>query len=304
MTGVVLDWLLDSDPALRWQVLEHLSDSPSGVIEAERARVAREGWGARLLADQRDDGNWGDGKTHRQWWSNLYTLVWLRDLGVDPSDAVVQTAIDRVRERITWGPWHNDSPFFDGESEPCINGRVVALGAYFNVRTDDLVDRLLGEQLNDGGWNCQSQISPRSSFHTTICVLEGFLAYERAFGATPGIADARQRGEDYLLERRLLRRLSNGEIINADWMRLAFPPLWHYDVLRALDYFRSAERPYDERMAEAIEVIRERRQADGRWLLDVRHKNTLYEDIAGEAGAPNMWVTLGALRVLRWFTPS
>jgi len=304
MSESAVEWLLDSDPAIRWQVLQDIQAAPAEIVAAERSRVAQEGFGAQLLDDQRDDGNWGDGHTHRQWWSNLYTLVWLRDLGVDPDDARVRAAIELVRERVTWGPWHNNSPFFDGESEPCINGRVIALGAYFNVRTDRLVDRLLGEQLNDGGWNCQANISPRSSFHTTICVLEGLLAYEQAFGPNANIADARRRAEDYLLERRLLRRLSNGEIINSDWTQFAFPPLWHYDVLRALDYLRVAGRPYDERLSEAVAIVRDRQQPDGRWLLDLRHKNTLYEDIAGEVGAPSKWITLRALRVLSWFTPS
>jgi hypothetical protein len=297
----VVAWLLDGDPAIRWQVLRDLTDTPADVVAAERARVATDGWGARLLALQRPDGQWSDGTAVPFWWSNLYTLVFLRDLGVDPSSAPVRAAIDRVRDHVTWGPGFGDSPFFEGEVEPCINGRVVALGAYFGVRSDRLVDRLLREQLDDGGWNCEAERgSLRSSFHTTICVLEGLLAFEQAFGAAPAVTDARRRGEAYLLARRLLRRLSTGQIVDPVWARFAFPPLWHYDVLRALDYLRAAAVHPDARVDEAVAIVRERRQDDGRWLLDVRHRNTLYEELAGEPGAPNRWITLRALRVLDW----
>jgi hypothetical protein len=236
------------------------------------------------------------------WWSTMNTLVFLRDLGVDPASPGARTAIARVRDRVTWGAEFGDSPFFEGEVEPCINGRVIALGAYFGEPRDRLVQRLLGEQLADGGWNCEAERgSVRSSFHTTICVLEGLLAFEHAFGAAPAITAARLRGQDYLLERRLLRRLSSGELIEARWTQFAFPPLWHYDVLRGLDYLRAASVLPDARVDEAVALVRERRQPDGRWLLDVRHRDTLYEDMAGPVGAPNPWVTWRARRVLDWF---
>jgi hypothetical protein len=231
----------------------------------------------------------------------MYTLVWLRDLGVDPASEYVRSAIDRVRENVTWGPGFGDSPFFEGEVEPCINGRVVALGAYFGARSDHLVDRLFSEQLEDGGWNCEAERgSVRSSFHTTICVLEGLLSFENAFGATALLSGARHRGHEYLLERRLLRRLSTGEVIDATWTQFAFPTLWHYDLLRALDYLRAAGVQYDSRVDEAIGAVVARRQRDGHWRLDVRHPNTLYEEMAGVIGEPNRWVTLRARRVLAW----
>ena len=190
----VIDWLLDADPSIRWRVMRDLTDVPAETVAAERARVASEGWGPRLLDQQRPDGQWGDGVATPFWWSNMYTLVFLRDLGLDPASARARAAIDRVRANVTWGPEFGNSPFFEGEVEPCINGRVVALGAYFGERSDRLVDRLLGEQLADGGWNCEAERgSVRSSFHTTICVLEGLLAFERAFGPAPPVTDARRR---------------------------------------------------------------------------------------------------------------
>ena len=297
----IIDWLLDADPAIRWQVMRDLTGAPADAIAAERARVASEGWGPRLLDQQRPDGQWGDGVATPFWWSNMYALLYVRDMGVDPTSARARAAIDRVRSHVTWGPEFGNSPFFEGEVEPCINGRVVGLGAYFGERSDRLVDRLLGEQLEDGGWNCEAERgSVRSSFHTTICVLEGLLAFERAFGADSVVTAARARAEEYLLERRLLRRLSSGDVIDTAWTRFAFPPLWHYDVLRGLDYLRAARVRPDARVDEAVAIVRDRRQDDGRWRLDVRHPDTLYEELAGVVGEPNRWITLRALRVLRW----
>jgi hypothetical protein len=299
----VIDWLLDADPAIRWQVMRDLTDTPAEIVAAERSRVASEGWGPRLLDQQRPDGQWGDGVATPFWWSNMYTLLFLRDLGVDPASVRARTAINLVRDNVTWGPWFGNSPFFEGEVEPCINGRVVALGAYFGERRDQLVDRLLSEQLADGGWNCEAERgSVRSSFHTTICVLEGLLAFEKAFGAASPVTDARKRAQEYLLDRRLLRRLSTGEIIDPTWRQFAFPTLWYYDVLRALDYLRAAGVQPDARVEEAVATVLERRHDDGRWLLDVRHPDTLHEECAGTVGEPNRWITLRALRVLDWGT--
>ena len=298
----VIEWLLDADPSIHWQVMRDLAHAPSEMIATERARVASEGWGRWLLEQQRPDGQWGDGVATPFWWSNMYTLVFLRDLGIDPASARTKAAIDLVRERVTWGAEFGDSPFFEGEVEPCINGRVVALGGYFGVRSDRLVDRLLSEQLADGGWNCEAERgSVRSSFHTTICVLEGLLAFEMAFGAMSAVSAARRRGEEYLLERRLLRRLSTGDIINPMWTQLAFPPLWHYDVLRALDYLRAADVKPEARVEEAVGIIRGRRQDSGQWLLDVQHRDTLYLELSGRVGEPNRWITLRARRVLDWY---
>jgi hypothetical protein len=297
----VVEWLLDSDPSIRWQVMRDLTGTPAEIVAAERSRVAAEGWGPRLLDQQHPDGHWGDGIAVPFWWSNMYTLLFLRDLGIDPASAQARTAIDRVRRHVTWGPEFGDSPFFEGEVEPCINGRVVALGAYFGHGSDRLVARLLGEQLADGGWNCEAERgSVRSSFHTTLCVLEGLLAFERAFGATAAVTGARTRGQEYLLGRRLLRRLSTGDVIDARWTRFAFPTLWHYDVLSALDYLRAAGVEPDARVEEAVAIVRERRQDGGRWALDLRHKDTLHEELAGSVGTPDRWITLRALRVLDW----
>ena len=297
----VMAWLLDAEPAVRWQVMQDLLDEPAEIVAAARARVAFEGWGARLLGEQRPDGNWGDDVATPRWRSNLFTLLLLRNLGLEPESEPARKAVALVRDRVTWGPEFGDAPFFDGEVEPCINGGTLALGAYFGVVCDRLVDRLLREQLADGGWNCEAERgSVRSSFHTTICVLEGLLELENTRGATAAVTSARARAQEYLLARRMLRRLSSGEVIDPRWARFAFPTEWHYDVLRGLDYLRRAGVAPDARVDEAVGLVAERRQPDGRWLLDEAHRDAVHGDLEGGAGQPSRWNTLRALRVLRW----
>ena len=300
--NTVMQWMLDSDPSIRWQVMRDLVGEPAEAVAAERARVASEGWGAQLLGQQRPDGNWGDDIATPHWRSNLYTLLFLRNLGLDPTSERARKAVGLVRDRVTWGPEFGDSPFFEGEVEPCINGHVLVLGGYFGEISDRLVERLLGEQLTDGGWNCEAERgSVRSSFHTTICVLEGLLEYEKARGATAAVTDARARAQEYLLVRRMFRRLSSGAVIDPRWTRFTFPTMWHYDVLRGLDYLRRAGVKPGERVAEAVALVAERRQPDGRWLLDEPYRDALHGDLEGGAGQPSRWNTLRALRVLDWY---
>jgi hypothetical protein len=302
-TESVRQWLLDSDPAIRWQVRRDLTGEPAEVVAAERARVAYEGWGARLLDLQAPDGDWGgDPYVFPGWTSTTDTLFLLRSMGVDPASEPARRAIALVREKSTWGPEFGDAPFFEGEEEPCINGRVLAAGSYFGEASDRLVDRLLGEQLDDGGWNCEAPRSQRSSFHSTICVLEGLLAYEKAKGAPAAVAEARIRAQEYLLERRMFRSASTGEVIDPAWMQFSFPTYWHYDVLWGLDYLQRAGAKPDERAAEAIDLVEKKRQSDGRWLLENRHPGEVHFEMEEGIGKPSRWNTLRALRVLGWYT--
>lgn len=207
----------------------------------------------------------------------------------------------RLEAGFRWAEEFGAKPFFEGEVEPCINGGTLALGAYFGRPTESLALRLVGEQLDDGGWNCEAPKSARSSFHTTICVLEGLLEYERAVGSAPEIAAARRRGEEYLLKRTLFRRLSTGEIANPAFLELAFPPRYHYDILRALDYLRAAGVRPDARISDAVHLVEGRQQADGRWLLDQAHNEAFAYRFAETVGEPSRWNTFRALRVLRWY---
>jgi hypothetical protein len=308
----VVDWLLDSDPSVRWQAMRYLTDAPAEQVAAERARVATEGAGARLLSLQAADGRWGGAAWNRGWDSTMHALTLLREMGLDPASAEAQRAVGLVRDRVTWkgcGPPECDAnPFFTGEVEPCINGQVAAGGAYFGQDVRVLVDRLLGEQLPDGGWNCAAENgSTRSSFNTTICVLEALLEHERAVGSRPELTAARLRGQEYLLDRRLFRRRSTGEVIERDrkggaaWSRFAFPTWWHYDVLRGLDYLRRAGVTPDERVAEAIALVSSKRDGDGRWPLEITHPGRMPVETDEGEGRPSRWNTLRALRVLRWY---
>lgn len=370
----VLDWLLDSDPSIRWQVMRDLAGEPAEAVAAERAKVATEGWGARLLALQDADGQWGRdvlpassedvgdglpdvatrkllldvhdvsldqlaaylgldaealaawendpnpnpddegianyrsalnwmrnsiGTLKPSWTSTTFTLLLLRELGLDPASVQARRAVALVRDNSRWD--HDGQRYFDGEVEPCINGKTVALGAYFGQDVDGVVARLLDEQLDDGGWNCEAERgSIRSSFNTTIAVHEGLLEYEGANGASADVTAARLRAQEYLLERRMFRRLSTGEVADPAWTQFSFPTYWHYDVLRGLDYLRSAGVKPDERWAEAIELVESKRDPDGRWPLENTHPGRVHFDMDEGDGKPSRWNTLRAMRVLDW----
>lgn len=324
----VIGWLLEGDPAIRWQVMRDLAGAPENLVAAERARVAGEGWGARLLALQQPHGQWAAGTpafgsaAAQRWWHSLgparqgtlfpawtsttWSLVLLRAFGLAPDSAAARRAVGLVRENVRWE--HDAEPFFAGEAEPCINGRTVALGAYFGVDTGPVAGRLLGEQMADGGWNCERE-SVRGSFHTTIEVLEGLLEYERAVGSAPEVTKARLRGQEYLLQRRMFRRLSTGQPVGQDrktngpaaWTQFSYPVFWHYDVLRGLDYLRAAGAGPDDRVAEAIGLVRSKRDADGRWRLENPHPGALHFAIDDGEGKPSRWNTLRAMRVLKWY---
>lgn len=307
----IIDWLLDSDPAIRWQALRDLTDAPADQVAAERARVATEGWGAQLLALQGPDGHW-DGGTYRPGWvdeskpffdawtATHFSLSLLRDLGLVSDSPEARDVLALVRENVRWTA--NDAPYFAGETEPCINGIALANGAYYGEDVDGIAERLVGEELEDGGWNCWAEYGARvSSFHTTICVLEGLLEWERAGRSSAAVATARHRGEEYLLERGLLRRRSTGQMVDPRFTMFSFPTRWYFDVLRALDYFRSTGSEPDDRLAEAIALVAGKRGEDDRWPLENTHQGPTHFEMEGPGdGFPSRWNTLRALRVLRW----
>ena len=302
--GRVTRWLLDGDAAIRWQVLRDLLGATEGTVKRERTKVAREGWGARLLARQDPGGTWGGGLYNPKWSSTTYTMLLLRDLGLLPSNVQARRAcvllLDHGLQRdggINFGQ--------ADQSETCITGMVLSIVSYFQCDDeglDTLANHLLGQQMYDGGWNCQRwRGATHASVHTTINVLEGLRQYElhrpRKIGE---VCSAQERGREFLLVHRLFRSHRTGRIIKPEFTRFSFPPRWYYDILRALDHFQAVNAPCDHRLAEAIGIVRARQQSDGRWLLQNRHTGKAYFELE-RLGAPSRWNTLRALRILKWW---
>lgn len=306
-----LEYLLAGDPAIRWQVLRDLTDADAATVALERSRVAAEGWGARLLAEQADDGRW-DGGVYRPGWvdeqrpmydawtATHFSLQQLVDYGIDPTSVPARLALDRVAEQVRWE--HENEPYFDGEIEPCVNGVALTVAAYFGRDGARIAETLLATQLPDGGWNCWAEYAENlpSSLHSTICALEGLRAW-RSIRDDERVDDALRRGEEVLLERRLLFRRTTGELIDPRFAMASYPVRWFYDYLRALDYFRAAD-VRDPRLMDAVELLRTQQRPDGRFVYQNRHEGPVLFDMEGESeGDPSRWVTLRALRVLRWW---
>src|SRR5213592_1361117 len=309
-----IQWLLDGDPAIRWQTLRDLVGATPRIVERERSKVAREGWGARLLARQDREGTWAGGKSSDgglyspKWTSTTYTMLLLRDLGLPANNRQARRAcallLDRGLQRdggINYGIWAK----WTGRSETCVTGMVLSILSHFEYddeRLDTIADHLLEQQMPDGGWNCRRpQGATHASVHTTISVLEGLRLYELHRGRQRrAVRDAQRRGREFLLVHRLFRSHRTGEIIKPLFTRFSFPPRWHYDVLRALDYFQAVNAPCDRRLAEAIDIVRGSQREDGRWSLQHSYKGRTYFALE-RLGAPSRWNTLRALRVLKWW---
>lgn len=309
----VILWLLEGDPAIRWQTQRDLLELPDQELVLERNRIAREGWGRRLLDCQDAQGLWEStrGKTDRyglyspKWTSTTYTLLLLRRLGLPPANPEVRRACTVLLERGRQPDGGLNYAASPAHSETCVTGMVLSVLAYFQMPAEglrSLVEFLLKQQLADGGWNCESfRGSTHGSLHTTICVLEGLLEYERFQGrGGTSLLTARERGREFLLRHKLYRSHRSGAVIDPRLTRFSFPPRWHYDVLRALDYFQSSGAPWDARLEEAVDLVRRKRRPDGRWNLQNRHSGRTWFEME-RPGRPSRWNTLRALRVLKWW---
>ena len=300
------DWLLadEADPAIRYQTMRDLTHAGPDAVAAERARLTTEGWASDLLAAQNSDGHWGDDGPDWVTWSGtwrdtLYTPWLLADMGVDPADPRVRTVVERLRDGFDWGEEFGNNPFFAGETEECTNGLVLKAGGYFGEVVPPVIDRLLGDQLEDGGWNCDAPESKRASFHSTICVLEGLLSAEGA-NPDPRIVEARNRGEQYLMDRGMFKSLRTGAEIDPTWSLSAYAYSWHYDILRGLEHLRAAGVAPDPRLADAIALLESKRNPDGTWNRDTPPNYRVRYAMEAD-GEPSRWNTLRALRVLEWY---
>lgn len=314
----LVDWLLDSDVALRWQVERDLAHAPREQWTATRARMTTEGFAARLLARQDDDGQWAGGAYFpadfdfhepvaaddggQPWTATTWTLNTLRDWGLDAA-ALAGTA-DLLAANSRWE--YEDLPYWSGEVDCCINAFTLANGAWLGADVSGIAGWLLDHRMAEGGWNCEwVDGSTRSSFHSTLNCLKGLLYYEAATGGCDTLRAARRAGEEYLLERRLLRTLSTGEPVGTWATQFAYPFRWVYGVLTAADYFRAAAlqdgRAPDPRLQEAIDAIRAARRPDGTWLQEYRHPGRVWLEVDVAPGEPSKWLTFYGMRTLGWW---
>lgn len=300
----VIRWLLAGDAAIRWQVFRDLLGAAGNTVERERRKIAREGWGARLLARQDPQGTWGGGLYNPKWTSTTYTMLLLRDCGLPPFNAQTRKACAVLLDNGL-RPDGGVNLGRAQQSETCITGMVLSIVSYCEYedgRLDTIAKHLLERQMPDGGWNCRRPDgATHASVHTTISVLEGLRLYElysrRKLNQLRG---AQRRAREFLLVHRLFRSHRTGRIIKPEFTRLAFPPRWHYDILRALDYFQAVDAPRDPRLSEAIDIVRSRQQKDGRWSLEYSYKGKTHFALE-QIGRPSRWNTLRALRVLKWW---
>lgn len=306
MNTEIIPWLLEGDPSIRWQVQRDLLDRSPRTYEAERRKIAREGWGARLLALQDPDGRWGGGLYGPKWISTTYTMLTLRLLGLPQNNPQARQA---CKIFIDQG-FYTDGGinFFSYSlkySETCITSMILALLVYFrspDERVHDVASYVVGQQMPDGGWNCDSyRGATHSSFHTTLSALEGLYEYQCAYPEQKKrISQVRERGHEFLLAHRLYKSHRTGQVFDAKMTSMPFPPRWRYDFLRALDYFQACNAPRDERMCDAIELLQRKQKADGHWLMNSGMTGRKFFDLE-EAGKPSRWNTLRAMRVLRWW---
>jgi len=302
-----IQWLLEGDPAIRWQVFRDLVNA-SKSVERERNKIARRGWGADLLARQDPEGTWANGLYTPKWTSTTYTMLLLRDFGLSAGNRSAKRAchllLDKGFQRdggINYGTWAK----WTQRSETCITGMILSILCHFeyeDARLDTLIEHLLTEQMSDGGWNCRRhQGATHASVHTTISVLEGLQLYELYRGRNrKEVRAAQKRGCEFLLVHRLFRSDRTGQVIKPIFKRFSFPARWHYDILRALDFFRAIDFAGDPRLAEAVEIVRASRGPDGRWPLHNRYNGKTFFELE-RVGQPSRWNTLRALRVLAWW---
>lgn len=298
-------WLMSGDPSVAWQTQRDLLDRSARTWKATRRRVATEGWGARLLAERGSDGRWGGGLYSPKWTSTFYTLRLLTQLGVPPNNRDATASCELLlREGV--GDTGGVSLWTSAWTDTCVTAMLLSMACYFGFAGDERVARmthwLLGEQLDDGGWNCNYRDgggATHSSFHTTISTLEGLAALDRAGGPRADVATAADAGRAFFVDHQLYRSSRTGEEVRPSFAKLSFPPRWYFDVLRGLEHFAAVDAAWDERLSDPVALVERRRGRDGRWTAQNKHTGRVYFELEPPR-APSRMNTLRALRVLRW----
>jgi hypothetical protein len=301
----ITNWLLKGDPSIRWQTLRDLLGAQERVWQKERRRIAKEGWGKRLLARQEPSGRWGGGLYSPKWISTTYTMMLLRHMGLPPGHPQAMKACRFLLDNGFYRDGGINISVSYKYSETCVTGMFLAILAQFRLpdrRLDALVEHLLGQQMRDGGWNCESfKGATHSSFHTTINVLEGLREYQKFHPRKyPEARRVQEKGREFLLKHRLFRSSRTGQVVRPEMTRFSFPPRWHYDVLRGLDHFQEVRAKKDKRLRDAIELLYRKRKKDGRWVLQNRYAGRTFFEME-KIARPSRWNTLRALRVVKWW---
>jgi hypothetical protein len=303
--GDVEAWLMAGDPAVAWQTQRDLLGRAPRTWKATRRRVASEGWGARLLAERDDDGTWGGGLYTPKWTSTFYTLRLLTQLGLPPNHRGARASCELLLDRGV-SDAGGVSLWTRSWTDTCVTGMLLWMASYYGFASDERVSRmtrwLLGQQMNDGGWNCNYRDgggATHSSFHTTVSTLEGLAALQRAAGSRADVETAAGAGRAFFLDHQLYRSSRTGEEVKASFARFSFPPRWFFDVLRGLEHFADVDAPWDERLSDPVALLADRRGRDGRWKTQNKHTGKTYFELE-PARVPSRMNTLRALRVQRW----
>ena len=302
MKQEIIDWLLEGDVAIQYQIYRDLLDRSRPELQR---RIAEEGWGAQFLRCRNANGLWGRGFYQPKWTSSHYTLLDLKMLAISPDHRMIRESIHQIaRDEIGLDGGINPSGTIS-ESDVCINGMFLNYACYFGEpqeRLKSVVDFVLDQQLSDGGFNCRKNRSGarHSSLHSTLAVLEGIAeyssnGYEYRFRE---LEQAAIGSREFILHHRLFKSDRTGEVIRNEFLKLSYPPRWKYNVLRALAHFRDVQAPWDDRMADAVNVITAKQRSDGRWPLQAAHPGAVHFRME-ESREPSRWNTLIALRVLR-----
>ena len=302
----ILQWLLEGDASIRYQAQRDLlkKDDPS-----LQEQISKEGWGAQYLSLRNSRKQWGKDFYQPKWTSTHYTLLDLRNLCMSPQQKEARETIDLILKQYKGRDGGINAAKSLTDSDVCINGMFLNYAAYFRADEEMLhsvVDFILGQHMPDGGFNCHSNRigAVHSSLHTTLSVAEGILEYSRN-GYRYRLADLKRAGsrsEEFMLVHKLYQSHRTGKTIHPSMLRIPYPSRWYYDILRALDYFRLAGVPYDERMKDALTILLAKRRSDQRWPLQAAHPGKRHFDME-KPGQPSRWNTLRALRVLNHFNP-
>lgn len=300
----IIEWLLDSDVSIQYQVTRDLLKKEDSAL---RQKIDKEGWGAKLLSLQNDNGHWGSGFYQPKWTSTHYTLLDLKNLNIrDNIDSIYKIISKIIIENKGVDGGINPAGSVK-ESDVCINGMFLNYASYFNTDQNGLksvVDFIISQQLSDGGFNCRNNRkgATHSSLHSTISVIEGIHEYfiNGYNYRLDELLRIEEQAQEFILMHHLFKSDKTDKVIDHRMTMLSYPCRWRYDILRALDYFQLVGHKYDERMKDALDILIKKQRKNKKWPVQQRHVGATHFEME-KTGQPSKWNTLRALRVLHHF---